>query len=155
MSVSHWVRPTLKICSFPIHWLGEVKNSYKLPAGRNLFLQSIRLKRYAIKIFEKVSSWSKKMILCIDLYSIFMFNYVQLCWYYLMLIQPTLIMMIVIKIRSCVPTKIKLNLNILANLRPNSLLYRPTLIRYVYVPWSRLIKMRWQTWPFYFDEVRI
>ena len=31
------VRPTLKSGSFPIHQLGEIKNSYELSAGRNFF----------------------------------------------------------------------------------------------------------------------
>ena len=31
------MRPTLKSCSFPIHWLGEIKNSHKTPTGRNFF----------------------------------------------------------------------------------------------------------------------
>ena len=29
------ISPSLKISLFPIHWLGEIKNSYQRPAGRN------------------------------------------------------------------------------------------------------------------------
>ena len=47
------VSSTLKSCSIPIHRLSEIKNSHKLPAGRNFFLQSLCLKRYTTKGFKK------------------------------------------------------------------------------------------------------
>ena len=41
----HLLRSTLKNCSFPIHRPDEIKNSDEPPADRNLFLQSLCLKR--------------------------------------------------------------------------------------------------------------
>ena len=39
--ISRINRPTLKSCSFPIHRLGEIKNSHEPPAGRNFFFCSL------------------------------------------------------------------------------------------------------------------
>ena len=63
------LRPTLKSCSFPIHLLGEIKNSHEPPAGRNSF--------FAISLSKKIREVADtiKMLLCIYLYSIFMFNF--------------------------------------------------------------------------------
>ena len=37
LSLLCFVRSTLKSCSFPIHWPGEIKNSQEPPAARNFF----------------------------------------------------------------------------------------------------------------------
>ena len=55
-------RANLKSCSFHIHWLGEIKNSHELPAGRNFFLQFLCLKIYIIKRITKISSWYNKNV---------------------------------------------------------------------------------------------
>ena len=43
-------RPTLKSCSFPIHWPGEIKNSHVPPANRNFFFFAISLSK---KMYNK------------------------------------------------------------------------------------------------------
>ena len=137
------VRPTLKSCLFPIHQPGEIKNSHEPPVDRNFFFAIILSKKIYDKIFKKIGSWYNKNVPL----DIFIFNFfVQfLCWFIIIWYW----WLISIKVLLCFPIQIE-HLNILANLWANSLLCRPTLIRYV--PWLRLIKKtRWQTWPLSFD----
>ena len=43
-------RPTLKSCSFPIHWPGEIQTSHGPTAGRDFFAISLSKKMYNKKI---------------------------------------------------------------------------------------------------------
>ena len=135
------MRPTLKSCLFPIHWLDEIKNSHEPPVGRNFFLQSLCLKRYMTKRYKKTSSWYSKNV---TLYIFIYYSYVQfLCWF----IVTWQWWLISIKVLSCLPTQIKQTfISIFWPIFGLSLPCRPTLIRYV--PQLRLIKKtQWQTWP--------
>ena len=53
---SNLVGPALKSCSFLIQRPGEMKTGLKPLACRNIFLQSLCLKRHTIKRFKMISS---------------------------------------------------------------------------------------------------
>ena len=56
------LRPTLKNCLFPIHWLDEIKTSQKLPMGRSFFFAISLSERYTVKVFKKISNWYNKNV---------------------------------------------------------------------------------------------
>ena len=66
------IKPTLKSCSFPIRWLGEIK-SHEPPMGRNFFLKSLSKKIQ--KDLKRQAVDTIKILLCICLYSIFIFSF--------------------------------------------------------------------------------
>ena len=99
MNFKNNVRPTLKSCSFFIHWPGEIKTSHEPPTGRNFFLQSPCLKRSAIKRFKLISSWYNKNV---ALYIFILNFYVHfLCWFIIIW------WLISIKFLSCFPIQIR------------------------------------------------
>ena len=135
-----FLRPILKSCLFPIHRLGEIKNSHELPANRNIFLQSLCLKRYTIKRFKKISSWYNK--------NVTLYIYIQFLCSIFMLIHRNLIMIILsIKVLSGVPIQIKQS-----NISIFSPIFSFADSLWFAAPHSRLIKkMQWRTWALFFD----